>query len=107
MVISIQGAYFAPHADYQGGQQLMLWLLGTDEATEPVEIRMSIGADWQTSDGGTTVQHPTKRKQHFNKSSIYGHWIQSCFDIPELAKVLIDRGSPTNAKVWIDLVLHL
>lgn len=107
MVLSIHGAYFAPHADYQQGQQLMLWLLGTDENNEPAELRMSIGSDWQSPDGGNTVVHPTKKKQHINKSSIYGNWITHCFEIPLLAKTLIDRGGPTDSRIWVGLIIHL
>jgi hypothetical protein len=107
MVLSIHAAYFAPHADYQEGKQLMLFLIGVDENDEPQELRMSIGADWQTPDGGNTINHPTKRKQHINKSSIFGYWIAYCFEIPELAQALISRGGPTDARIWIDLILHL
>lgn len=107
MVLSIHGAYFAPHAEYQEGKQLMLWLLGTDENNEPAELRMSIGSDWQSPDGGNTVVHPTKKKQHINKSSIYGNWITHCFEIPTLAKTLIDRGGPTDSRIWVGLVIHL
>lgn len=107
MVLQIHAAYFAPHAEYQDGQQLMLFLIGVDENDEPQELRMSIGSDWQTPDGGFTIQHPTKKKQHINKSSIYGHWIGYCFQVPELAQTLISRGGPTDARIWIDLVLHL
>lgn len=107
MVLSIHGAYFSPHAEYQEGKQLMLWLLGTDENNEPAELRMSIGSDWQTPDGGNTIVHPTKKKQHINKSSIYGHWISHCFEIPALAKTLIDRGGPTDSRIWVGLVIHL
>jgi hypothetical protein len=106
MVISIHSAYFAPHADYQDGKVLMLWLIGTDENEEPVEVRMSVGADW-TTDDGNTITHPTKRKQHINKNSIYGHWISYCFEITDLAKVIIERGDATDARVWNDLILHL
>jgi hypothetical protein len=106
MVISIHSAYFAPHADYQDGKVLMLWLIGTDENEEPVEVRMSVGADWQTDDGNV-ITHPTKRKQHINKNSIYGHWIGFCFEITDLAKVLVSRGDPTDARIWNDLILHL
>lgn len=107
MVLSIHGAYFAPHAEYQGGQQLMLWLLGTDENQEAVELRMSIGSDWETPDGGNTIVHPTKKKQHINKSCIFGHWISYCFEIPPLAQLLIERGGPTDARIWTGFILHL
>lgn len=107
MVLSIHGAYFAPHAEYQEGKQLMLWLLGTDENNEPAELRMSIGSDWQSPDGGNTIVHPTKKKQHINKSTIFGNWITFCFEIPALAKVLIERGGPTDSRIWVGLVIHL
>jgi hypothetical protein len=107
MTFSIQGAYFAPHAEYQEGRQLMIWLLGTDENNEPAEVRMSIGADWQSPDGGNTIVHPTKRKQHINKSCIFGHWISHSFEVPDLARELISRGGPTDARIWIGLILQL
>lgn len=107
MVISIHAAYFSFHADYQSGQQLLLFLIGTDENEEAVEIRMSVGADWQTSDGGTTIVHPTKKQQRINGSTIYGHFISFCLQIPELAQVLMERGAPTNASIWVGLVIHL
>lgn len=107
MILQIHGAYFAPHADYQDGKQLMIFLMGVDENNEPAELRMSIGADWQSPDGGYTVVHPTKKKQHINKSCIFGHFISFCFEIPDLAKELISRGGPTDARIWIGLVLHL
>jgi hypothetical protein len=107
MVMSIHSAYFAPHADYQSGQQLLLFLLGTDENEEPYEYRMSVGADWQSPDGGNTIVHPTKKQQRINGSTIYGHWISFALQIPELAAVLMERGAPTNASIWIGLQLHL
>lgn len=107
MVISIHAAYFSVDADYQSGRQYLLFLIGTDENTEPVEIRMSVGADWASADGGVTITHPTKRKQTINASCIYGHWISHAQEIPELVNVLRGRGNPTNAKVWEGLILHL
>ena len=112
MVISIHSSYFAPHADYQDGHVLLLFLIGTDENDEPVEIRMSVGADWTTTDG-TTISHPTKKRQQINKNSIYGHWLNFSFQIPELAKTLIERSEtlggkgPLDARIWSDLILHL
>jgi len=107
MTFSIHSGYFAPHAEYQEGKQLMLWLLGTDENNEPAEIRMSIGSDWQTPDGGNTIVHPTKRKQHINKSCIFGHWIEYAFELPDLKRELISRGAPIDARIWIGLILQL
>jgi hypothetical protein len=112
MVLSVHSAYFAPSADYMDGKVLMLWLIGTDENEDPVEVRLSAGADWQTDDGNV-ITHPTKKKQHINKNSIYGHWLSSSFEIPELARLLIDRSDSLGGKgacdsrIWLDLILHL
>jgi hypothetical protein len=112
MVITIHSAYFAPHADYQDGHQLLLFLIGTDESNEPVELRMSVGADWTTADG-TTIAHPTKKRQQINKNSIYGHWLSYSFQLPNLAKELIERSDtlggkgPLDARIWNDLILSL
>lgn len=108
MTFTVHGAYFMPHAEYQEGKQLMLWLQGTDETNEPYELRMSIGADWQSPDGGTTIVHPTKRAQHINKSSIYGFWIQNALEVPELRKELLSRpNGPTDSRIWVGLILQL
>lgn len=112
MVLSIATAYFAPDAGYQDGKVLMLWLIGPDEDGEPADIRMSVGADWQTADG-TVITHPTKKRQQLNKNTIYGHFLQAAFEIPELAKVLIERSDalggkgPLDARIWQGLILHL
>lgn len=112
MILAVHSAYFAPHADYMEGKQLMLWLLGTDENIDPVELRMSIGSDW-TTDDGNVISHPTKKLQHVNKTSIYGFWLADCYRIPELTRVLFERGEalgnvgPRDARIWMDLILHL
>src|SRR5271156_4194171 len=109
MVLTVHSSYFAPHADYQDGKVLMLWLLGVDENDDPAEVRLSVGADWQTDDGNV-ITHPTKKSQHINKNSIYGHWIGYAFQIPELARLLIERTGDLgarDARGWMDLILHL
>ena len=112
MVISIHSAYFAPDAGYQDGRVLMLWLIGTDEDNEPVDIRMSVGGDWQTADGNLIV-HPTKKRQQINKNTIYGHFLQHSFEIPALAQILIERSDalggkgPLDARIWSNLIIHL
>lgn len=112
MVISIHSAYFAPDAGYQDGRVLMLWLIGTDEDNDPVDIRMSVGADWQTADGNL-ITHPTKKRQQINKNTIYGHFLQHSFEIPALTQTLIERSEalggkgPLDARIWANLILHL
>lgn len=108
MVLQIHDAYFAPDAEYQGGRVLLLHLIGLDELQEANTLKLSIGADWETNDGGITVTHPTKKQQKINASTIYGHWISHAQQIPELVAELQARpGGPLNAKVWEGLILHL
>jgi hypothetical protein len=108
MVLSIHDAYFAPDAEYQGGRVLLLHLIGLDELEEPQTLKLSIGADWETPDGGNTVTHPTKKQQRINGSTIYGHWISHAQEIPALVAELQQRpGGPINSKVWAGLILHL
>src|SRR6516162_4240568 len=113
MVLSIHSSYFAPNADYMDGRILLLYLIGTDESENPVEIRMSLGgADWQTDDG-TTVSNPARKKQHIMKTSIYGWWLAYAFEVPELAKVLVERANSLgeygsrDSRIWLDLILQL
>lgn len=105
MDLTIHMAYFSTSADYQGGNVFLLFLTGEDEDGEPVEIRMSVGGDWTSSDGGKTISHPTKK--HINRNTIYGHWLTHALDIPELRNILISRGGPTIAAIWDNLRIHL
>lgn len=107
MVLSIHASYFATDAEYQGGRQYLLHLIGLDENGDEATIKMSIGPDWDSGDGGNTVTHPTKKQQNINGSTIYGHWLSHALEIPELVAVLRSRGGPTNAKVWEGLIIHL
>jgi hypothetical protein len=106
MDLTIVNPYFA--ANNSGNAPagtLYLYLNGFDEKEEPVEMYLSLGADWVTADGGKTITHPTKTR--INKSSTYGHWLTHAAEIPELASLLYHRGPPTQADVWTNLVLHL
>lgn len=108
MVLQIHAAYFATDADYQGGRQFLIHLIGTDENNEEATLKMSVGADWDSADGGVTITHPTKKQQRINQSTIYGHFISHAQEIPDLVAELQNRpGGPTNAKVWEGLILHL
>jgi hypothetical protein len=106
MDLTIHMAYFATNADYQGGVPWLLYLTGSDESGDPVEMFMSVGADWSSADGGASITHPTKK--FINKSTIYGHWLRHALEIPELREVLVNRdGGPTTAAIWNNLILHL
>lgn len=111
MDLEIHMAYFATSADYQGGRVILLFLTGSDETGEPVEIRMSAGADWSSQDGGKTIVHPTKKR--INKNCIYGHFINAAIECEDnvggqfLRDVLFSRGTPTTADIWTGIKMHL
>jgi hypothetical protein len=105
IIFTIDSAYFAPSADYMGGKQILLFLIGRDENDEPFEHRMSVGGDWTTADGGRTIMHPTRTK--IVKTSVYGHWITAAQGIPDLLAVLYERGHPTQADIWENLIIRL
>lgn len=107
VVLTVASAYFTFDAAYQDGKSIRLILNGYDEEQEPFTIKISVGADWTTSDGGRTISHPTKK--NINKNSIYGHFITAALEIPELKSVLISRddgNGPKSALIWNDLILH-
>jgi hypothetical protein len=111
MDLTIHSSYFSTSADYQGGRVYMLFLLGEDENGDPQELRLSVGSDWSSADGGQTITHPTRR--HINKNSIYGHWIQNAIELEDvvdgttLRDVLVNRETPMYAELWIGIKLHL
>jgi hypothetical protein len=109
--LTVHAAYFSTNADYQSGQTYQLYLIGNDEHGNPQELRLSVGADWTSQDGGRTIKHPTRRK--INQSSIYGHFIEAAFNCPEvvdgkhLSDVLMERGNGWEAESWQNLSMHL
>jgi hypothetical protein len=108
---AIHSAYFSTSADYQNGQALLLFLIGTDEAGQPVEIRMPVGKEWITADAGKTITHA--KKVHVQGNSIYGNWIQHAMDCEEVVNgqrardILFARGNPTISDIWLGLCFHL
>lgn len=109
---TIVSAYFAQTASYQDGVPFRLFLIGFDESTEPFTVKMSLGADWVSSDGGRTITHPTKSR--INNSSTYGHWLDYSMRTVGLREELINRTKtrvnglgPLAADIWTGLILHL
>lgn len=105
---TIHMAYFSTTANYQEGNVIRLYLIGLDEDGEPFTYKMTVGADWSSSDGGKTISHPTKTR--INRNSTYGHWLNSSMTIPPLVEELSKRDSgngPLSADIWVGLVLKL
>lgn len=111
MDLTVHSAYFGTSQDYQNGNVFLLFLIGSDEAGEPVDVRMSVGADWTSTDGGVTIVHPTKRL--VNKNSILGHFVNAALALDDrvngqtLRDTLFSRGDATDSRVWVGLMMHL
>src|SRR5487761_2312960 len=109
---TIVSAYFAQTANYQDGVPYRLYLIGFDEETESFTVKMSVGSDWVSADGGKSIAHPTKKR--INNSSTYGHWLAEAMSLPGLREELVNRTrtsynglGPLAAGIWEGLVLHL
>lgn len=105
---TIVSAYFAKTANYQDGKAIRIYLNGFDEDTETVTVKMSVGADWESIDGGKTIVHATKSR--INMTSTYGHWLRNAFEIEPLRLALVEADTgkgPTRAEVWLNMVLKL
>jgi hypothetical protein len=109
---TIASSYFAQTANYQTGIPYRLYLIGFDTETEPFTVKMSVGSDWVSSDGGRTIAHPTKKR--INNSSTYGHWIYESMSLPGLREELVARTQaqfnglgPLAAGIWDNMILRL
>lgn len=103
----IQKAYFAPDANYQGGEATLLHLEGIDEDGEECTEMYNVGKDWISPDGGDTVVS-TKNAKKINRTSMYGHFIQHAFETNEQLPYLLEKkGDANEAKVWVGLVFHM
>jgi hypothetical protein len=105
LIFDIHLATFGYRANYNNGASMLLILAGTDEATEPFEHILSIGADWFSPDS-RHIQHPSG-KNKINQQSRYGRWIRACQKIEPLWSYLINSPGPTDASIWENLRLHL
>lgn len=95
---TVVDAWFAIDANYNKDAVLLFLQFETDiEATPVVTERYNCGPDWQSFDGGKSVQHPTKHK--FNKNSQVGILVDKVAGLA--GDVMRERGPATNAGTWI------
>ena len=105
--LTVLTAYFAPDALYQDGSTFLLNLIGIDENGEPATEKFNAAkvSEWATYDGGKTIV-PIGSVKAINKSSMYGHLIESAVNCGA-GDILATRGDPTNASAWIGLRFHM
>lgn len=115
--LTIRSAFFAPNAEYNNGQSLLLNWDGSISNPSNTEaeipdwlstLSFSIGSGWVTEDGGKTVTHQeTGTDSLFVKSSKLGKLIDQCVNEFGLKEVLTAQGGPFEAKSWEDLVFRI
>lgn len=98
---TVTGARFKFDPRYQDGTVLLLeWDIATGLPDQPsVTERFSCGNGWTTTDGATAQRSDNGDK--FQKSSIYGHIIETAKGDANALAMLQQRGDPTNANIWV------
>lgn len=103
-------AWWATDPRYNNGQTaLLFWKIETDDESVGDEfkdggIRFSAGADWESLDGGETVEHASKTK--FNKNSGVGQLIVRAIELGA-GDALMERGPSQRANVWVGTSWHM
>lgn len=101
-------AWWATDARYNNGQTaLLFWKVATDDedAPEDESSRWAAGADWESLDGGKTVEHP-KGKTKFNVNSQVGNLISRAIELGA-GPTLMERGPAQSAEIWVGLKFHM
>lgn len=107
----ILDAWFATDGRYNNGQTtLLFWKASTDDTDHPMldegeAIRFATGADWESLDGGKTVEHPSG-KTKFNNQSAIGTLIARAVELGA-GPALMARGPAQHAEVWVGLKFHM
>ena len=99
---TIYTASFTTDLRYNNGNSYVLLLVGVDEEGEPTEEMLSVGADWESIDGGRTLTHPRKAGS-INRNSAYGKWCAFAAEACEKSNsdFIFDKD-PKDAFIWVN-----
>lgn len=107
--VEVTDAWFATDSRYNNGQTTILFWKGTTDHDEMPEmdgeIRFACGADWESLDGGLTVEHP-KGKTKFNNQSAIGNLIARAIELGA-GGALMAKGTAQEASVWVGTKWHM
>jgi hypothetical protein len=101
----VEDAFFAnnPESSFDKRAVNINLVMITDSPELPqFTERYKTGPDWQTFDGGKTVEHP-KDKKKFNRQTQYQKFIDAalgCMDQDQIGE-LVAKGGPREAAIWI------
>jgi hypothetical protein len=91
-----------------GGERLNLFFKVKADDDE-VELRYSIGNDWETYDGGKTVEHP--REHYFNNRTAYAEFFVAALacgakEVLGKRSHALERRGPRDSRLWPGLRFH-
>ena len=108
--LTITEAAFEYDERYMNGEiPLLVWrgYTGNDPADviNP-PIKFATGSGWTVAEGGRKVVSDTG-KTKFHRSSWVGRLVDRVMSFPEAKAVLVKRGAPTDASVWVGTRWHM
>lgn len=96
-------ATFTTDARVADGTTLLMLLSGVDENDEPSEEMLSMGADWETIDGGITARHP-RGSATVNRSTNYGQFCafaaDACIKAGDVGDWIFSADAK-DARIWV------
>jgi len=106
--LHVRQAYFAPDAQYMGGEQTLLQLHGIDDDGREVREMFSCGKDWISTDGGKTIEYSKGGNARIRDNSMYGHFLTA---LGKLGNDVLDQfialGDPSRAEIYVGAVFHM
>ena len=70
-------------------------------------IIYTCGKGWEPADKGASCQHESGRARKFNSGSGMGLLMNHALELDGVADLLMERGLPTDANVWIGLKFRI
>jgi len=106
----ITRAYFGTLPQYAsdyGNPTLCIWEGYSPDTGTEHRVIWPLGAGWEAIESGTKCQHP--KRQKFIRTSIYGRLLDRVMKElgEECKRTLLERGLPTEARVWEGLGFRL
>lgn len=104
---TVIGAMFGIRANYSETNYLMLWTIELDNPGDFPQVesgqmteQFSIGPEWESLDGGQTVEYPGNPEKKFNGNTQYGQIITRAVEWG-MKDRLKAKGPTTNAEIWV------
>lgn len=94
-------ASFTYDARIGNGEQMVCLLSGVDEYDEPQEEMLTVGAGWESTDGGITI-HNERKSATVNRSTNYGKWCSFAAEACEAVQAQwIFDADAKDARIWV------